>query len=57
MTITEENGKKTISIIANGKVPKGGYKSVILTYRSSDNVMLQMVLEEAVGAINTYVIK
>jgi hypothetical protein len=57
LTITEENGQKTVSIIANGKVPKGGYKSVILTYRSSDNVMLQMVLEEAVGAINTYVIK
>ena len=57
LTITEEKGLKTVSIIANGKVPKGGYKSVILTYRSSDNVMLQMVLEEAVGAINTYVIQ
>jgi len=56
-TITEEKGLKTISIIANGKVPKGGYKSVILTYRMSDNGMVKMVLEEAIGIINTYEIK
>jgi hypothetical protein len=57
LTITEEKGIKTVSIVANGKVPKGGYKSVELTYRLSDGMMIKMVLEEAVGAINTYVIK
>ncbi len=57
LTITEEKGIKTISIVANGKVPKGGYKSVELTYRLSDGMMIKMVLEEAVGAINTYEIK
>ena len=56
-TITEEDGIKTISIVAKGKVPKGGYKSVVLTYRVSDNTLIKMVLEEAVGAINTYEIK
>lgn len=56
-TISEENGLKTISIVANGKVPKGGYKSVVLTYRVSDGVMIKMVLEEAVGSINTYELK
>jgi hypothetical protein len=56
-TITEDNGLKTISINAKGKVPKGGYKSVELTYRLSDGGMVKMVLEEAIGIINTYEIK
>jgi len=52
-TITEEDGLKTISLIVNGK-PKGGYKSVVLTYRLSDGVLTKMILEEVIGAINTY---
>lgn len=57
MTVTEEKGLRTVSIIAKGKVPKGGYKSVIITYEMSDDKMIQMVLEEALGIINTYEIK
>ena len=57
LTVKEEKGVKTISIMANGKVPKGGYKSVELTYRVSDNALVKMVLEEAIGIINTYEIK
>ena len=56
-TITEDKSLKTISINAKGKVPKGGYKSVELTYRISDGKMVKMVLEEAIGIINTYEIK
>ena len=56
-TITEEGGLRNILIIAKGKVPKGGYKSVELTYRIKDNVMTKMVLEEAIGIINTYEMK
>lgn len=56
-TITEKDGYKTILIQAKGKVPMGGYKSVELTYRLSDNVLTRMVLEEAIGIINTYVMK
>ena len=55
LTITEEKGLKTVSIIANGKVPKGGYKSVVLTYRG--DTMIKMILEEAIGIINTYEIQ
>ena len=54
LTVKEEKGVKTISIVAKGKVPKGGYKSVEVTYRASDNVLIKMVLEEAIGIINTY---
>ena len=56
-TITEDKGLRIISINAKGKVPKGGYKSVELTYRVSDGGMVKMVLEEAIGIINTYEIK
>lgn len=56
-TITEEKGLKTISIVANGKIPKGGYKSVVVTYRVKDGVLVKMILEEAVGSINTYELK
>jgi hypothetical protein len=57
LTVKEEKGMKTISIVAKGKVPKGGYKSVELTYRVSDNALVKMILEEAIGIVNTYEIK
>ena len=57
LTVTEVGGLKTVAIVARGKAPRGGYSSVELTYRTSDGVMTQMVLEEAIGIKNTYVIK
>ena len=56
-TSKEENGSRNIIIKAKGKVPRGGYASVELTYRLSDNMLTKMVLEEANGVINTYEIK
>ena len=57
LTVTEENGFRNVLIKAKGKVPRGGYSSVELTYRLSDGMMINMVLEEAIGVINTYEIK
>ena len=57
LTMTEEKGLRNIVIKARGKVPRGGYNSVELTYRRSDGVMTKMVLEEAIGIINTYEMK
>ena len=57
LTVTEENGFRNVLIKAKGKVPRGGYSSVELTYRLSDGMMTKMVLEEAIGVINTYEIK
>ena len=57
LTIKEDKGIKTVSINAKGKVPKGGYKSMELTYRLSDSGMIKMVLEDSNGIINTYEIK
>ena len=56
-TVTEEKDFRNILIKARGKVPRGGYSSVDLTYRLSDGMMVKMVLEEAIGIINTYEIK
>ena len=53
----EENGLKTITLTAKGKIPRGGYASVVLTYRITDGTLIKMVLEEAVGAIITYEMK
>jgi hypothetical protein len=57
ITITEDKDFRNILIKARGKVPRGGYSSVELTYRLSDGVMFKMVLEEGTGIINTYEIK
>lgn len=57
LTITEEGGLKTVSIVAKGKVPRGGYNSIELTYRLSDGMMTKMVLVEAIGIQNTYEMK
>jgi hypothetical protein len=57
LTITEAGGLKTVSIVAKGKVPRGGYNSVELTYRLSDGMMTKMVLVEAIGIQNTYEMK
>ncbi len=57
LTVTEDKGFRNVLIKAKGKVPRGGYSSVELTYRLSDGIMIKMVLEEAVGSINTYEIK
>ena len=57
LTVTEDKGFSNVLIKAKGKVPRGGYSSVELTYRLSDGMMIKMVLEEAIGTINTYEIK
>lgn len=57
VTTTEEDGLKTITLTAQGKVPRGGYASVVLTYRIDDGTLVKMILEEAVGTINTYEMK
>ena len=57
LTIVEKDGLKTVSIVARGKVPRGGYSSVELTYRLSDGMMTKMILEEVIGIQNTYEMK
>ena len=50
-------GTRTVTLTATGKVKRGGYASVVLTYRSKDGKLLKMVLEEASGIVNTYEIR
>lgn len=56
LTVTEEDGIRTVLIKAKGKVPRGGYAFVELTYQLSNNQMTKMVLEDALGIKNTYII-
>ena len=57
LTVTEENGYRNVLIKARGKVQRGGYASVEITYRLDDGVMTKMILEEAIGIQNTYEIQ
>jgi hypothetical protein len=56
-TVKESKGLRNIVLTVKGKVPKGGYSSMELTYRLSDHMLTRMVLEEAIGIVNTYEIK
>ena len=51
-TVTEKDGMRHVVINVKGK-PKGGYKSVELTYCLKDNAIVKMVLEDAIF-VNTY---
>lgn len=51
---TNGKGTRTVTLTANGKVPRGGYASVELIYRTADGKLTKMVLEEAAGIVNTY---
>ena len=53
-TVEEAGGYRHVLIQAKGKVPRGGYNSVDLTYRLKDGLLVKMILEEAIGVINTY---
>lgn len=52
--VSESKGIRTVVLTATGKVQRGGYASVILTYRTSDGKLTKMVLEESTGIKNTY---
>ena len=58
-TVTEKDGFQTVILNAKekGKIPRGGYTSVELTYRLSDKMVTKMVLEELTGVKNTYELK
>ena len=52
--VSDGKGTRTITLKANGRVPRGGYASVELIYRTKDGKLTKMVLEEAAGIVNTY---
>ena len=53
-TVAISKGIHTVKLAAKGKVQRGGYSSVELTYRTSDGKLLKMVLVESTGIKNTY---
>ena len=57
LSVANEGKIKTVTITAKGRVPRGGYSSMVLSYRVSDGTLVRMTLEESAGAINTYELK
>lgn len=53
-TVAISKGIHTVKLTSKGKVQRGGYSSVELTYRTSDGKLMKMVLVEAAGIKNTY---
>ena len=53
-TVAISKGVHTVKLAAKGKVQRGGYSAVELTYRTSDGKLLKMVLTESTGVKNTY---
>lgn len=52
-TVIEKNGMKIVEINAK-KISTRGYSKITLSYRKSDNMLVEMVLEEFNGIVTTY---
>ncbi|MBQ7279649.1 MAG: outer membrane lipoprotein carrier protein LolA [Bacteroidales bacterium] len=53
--VNEDNrGVRIVTLTVKGKVPRGGYSLMELTYRTSDGKLQKMVLVESTGIRNTY---
>lgn len=53
ITITEKGNNKVVTITAKKQAPRG-YSKIIVTARKSDNLPVEMVLEEFNGTVTTY---
>ena len=53
-TSSEKLGFRTVNIVSGKVVPRGGYKSVSITYRIKDGKVTRLTLEDAVGIEDTY---
>ena len=53
-TVAVSKGKHTVTLTTKGKVQRGGYSSVELTYRTADSKLMKMVLVESTGIKDTY---
>lgn len=52
-TVTEKGNNKVVTITAKKQAPRG-YSKIIVTARKSDNLPVEMVLEEFNGTVTTY---
>lgn len=52
-TQTEKGGNKIVTLTAPKTSPRG-YAKIVITYRKSDNLPVEMVMEEFNGTVTTY---
>ena len=50
---TEKGGNKVVTLTAKKTAPRG-YSKIVITYRKSDNLPVEMVMEEFTGTVTTY---
>lgn len=53
INVTEKSKEKNVTITAK-KANLKGYSKITLTYRKTDNMLTEMILEEFNGIVNTY---
>ena len=56
-SVVEKGGSRTVTLVSRKVGTRGGYKSVILTYRLKDGLVSRMVLEDKAGTENIYELK
>lgn len=52
-SVAEKGSNKVVTIAAKKAAPRG-YAKIVITYRKSDNLPVEMVLEEFNGTVTTY---
>jgi outer membrane lipoprotein-sorting protein len=52
-TVTEKGANKVVTLTAK-KAATRGYSKIVITYRKSDNLPVELVFEEFNGTVTTY---
>ena len=52
-SVTEKGGNKVVTLTAKKTAPRG-YSKIVITYRKSDNLPVELVFEEFNGTVTTY---
>lgn len=52
-SVVEKDGNKVVTLSAKKAAPRG-YSKIIVTYRKSDNIPVELVFEEFNGTVTTY---
>ena len=52
-SVAEKGGNKVVTLTAKKTAPRG-YAKIVITYRKSDNLPVEMVMEEFNGTVTTY---
>ena len=52
-SVTDKGANKVVTLTAKKTAPRG-YSKIVITYRKSDNLPVELVFEEFNGTVTTY---